>query len=162
MKVLATREADIDAYRAVFDAVARERRYLGRLEAPGLDQVTRFIQECLEKRRPHFLVWDGDQAVGWCDIIEKLPDTMRHSGVLGMGVVASHRGRGLGRALMTAALADARQKDFKRVELTVRVDNDRAKALYEQFGFAIEGRIRRHMLVDGEYQDSWLMAVLYD
>jgi RimJ/RimL family protein N-acetyltransferase len=44
----------------------------------------------------------------------------------------------------------------------VRVDNERARHLYQEFGFVTEGRMRRHMLVDGAYQDSWLMAVLYD
>jgi ribosomal protein S18 acetylase RimI-like enzyme len=44
-------------------------------------------------------------------------------------------------------------------ENIARVDNERAKRLYERCGFLVEGLCRRHMLVDGEFRDSWLMAL---
>lgn len=135
VRIAPLEEKDAEAYREVFDGVARERLYLA---------------------------WLGDQAVGWCDVIEKPTQILAHSGVLGMGVSAEHRGSGIGTALMDATLKDARAKGFKRVELTVRIDNPRAKLLYERFDFVTEGLLRRHMRVDGEYKDSYLMAVLYD
>jgi len=79
-----------------------------------------------------------------------------------MGVIDSHRGRGIGRALMEAALHAAWNKGFTRIELTVRADNTRAKQLYESFGFAVEGLCKRHILVKGEYADSYLMALLHE
>jgi len=88
--------------------------------------------------------------------------TLRHSGVLGIGVIEAHRGRGIGRALTGTTLAAARASGLTRVELTVRADNDRARKLYAAFGFAVEGLCRRYMYLDGEYWDSYLMAVLYD
>lgn len=154
------REEDLQAYRAVFDGVAREGRYLARLEAPPLDDVRKFVRECLEKRRPQFLAWADGEAVGWCDVIERPQELLRHSGVLGIGVAAPHRGRGVGAALLERTLRDAEEKGFTRVELTVRTDNERAKKLYEKFGFAVEGLCRRHMRVHEEYFDSYLMAFL--
>ena len=79
-----------------------------------------------------------------------------------MGVVAAHRERGIGSALMQATLDDARARGLTRIELTVRIDNERAKRLYEKFGFVVEGLCRRHMRIRGKYYDSHYMALLFD
>lgn len=52
--------------------------------------------------------------------------------------VATHpdyRRRGVGRALVAALLDHAKQGDFRRVSLEVRVSNAAAIALYESLGF---------------------------
>ena len=77
-----------------------------------------------------------------------------------MGVIREYRGQGIGRALLQATLAAARAGGLRRIELTVRVDNDPARRLYESFGFVTEGLCKRHMCVEGEFVDSWLMALL--
>ncbi len=46
--------------------------------------------------------------------------------------------------------------NLTRVELTVYTDN--APALYEKFGFGIEGTHRRYAFSDGEYADACSMA----
>ena len=61
---------------------------------------------------------------------------------------------------MQATLAAARTRGIRRIELTVRVDNEPAKRLYESFGFVTEGLCKRHMSIDGQFIDSWLMALL--
>src|SRR6185503_3795204 len=65
-----------------------------------------------------------------------------------------------GRALMQATLTAAKASGMRRIELTVRVDNEPAKRLYESFGFVTEGLCKRHMCIDGQFVDSWLMALL--
>jgi RimJ/RimL family protein N-acetyltransferase len=85
-----------------------------------------------------------------------------HGGVLGMGIVEEHRGKGIGEALIRAALAQARQRGMTRVELTVRADNERAIALYRKIGFADEGVKRKAIRVDGRYLDVRCMAVLFE
>jgi RimJ/RimL family protein N-acetyltransferase len=160
MNIQPLRQEDVESYRAIFDSVAREGRYLARPEAPPIEDIRKFVQDSIDKRRPRFLAWHGDEAVGWCDIVEKPLDLLRHSGTLGMGVLEGYRGRGFGAELMARTLAAAKVKVFTRVELTVRVDNPRAKRLYEKFGFQLEGLCRRHMRVRGEYHDSYFMAWL--
>ena len=100
--------------------------------------------------------------VGWCDVIPKDRPTLRHSGVVGIGIVEAHRGKRLGMNLMRAAIEKAQASGMTRIELTVRVDNPRAQRLYERMGFTVEGRISHHMKVDGDYFDSVLMALLSD
>ena len=51
-------------------------------------------------------------------------------------------GSGLGPTLMTAALADARQRSASRVLLGVHPDNHRARRFYERCGFRVIGERR--------------------
>ena len=48
------------------------------------------------------------------------------------------RGEGLGRELVEAAIAEARKRGARRIELDVNEDNRAAIALYEACGFALE------------------------
>lgn len=150
----------VPGFRALLDDVAREERYLAMLQAPPLEEVRRFVAESIAKERPQFVALLDDVCVGWCDIIEKPREALKHGGVLGVGVAAAHREHGIGSALIERTLSDARGKGFTRVELTVRVDNRRARHLYEKFGFEVEGLCRRHMRVRDTYYDSYLMAWL--
>ena len=48
-------------------------------------------------------------------------------------------GRGLSRPLMDCAIAEARRRGAKELYLTVYVDNPRARALYNRYGFVEVG-----------------------
>ena len=85
----------------------------------------------------------------------------RHVGVLGMAVHDTWHGRGVGTALLNAAikLAD-RWPNLKRLELTVYTDNEPAIRLYEKLGFKIEGTLSNYSLRDGDFADAYAMARL--
>ena len=150
----------IAGFREVLDGVARERRYLAFLEAPPLARVRSFVLNGLRNGAPHFIAVDDDRVVGWCDVTPKTHETLRHSGVLGMGVAASHRGQGVGTALLRATVDIALASGLTRIELIVRADNQSAIALYEHNGFEHEGRLRRYLAVDGTTHDALQMARL--
>jgi ribosomal protein S18 acetylase RimI-like enzyme len=57
--------------------------------------------------------------------------------VLDVEVHAAFRGRGLGRAVMNAVLAEARELGVHRVGLTVWTGNEVARALYDDMGFRV-------------------------
>ena len=59
--------------------------------------------------------------------------------ILTVGVAGWARRRGIGRDLMTAAIALARQGGAERMFLEVDVDNAAAVTLYERLGFARAG-----------------------
>jgi putative acetyltransferase len=85
----------------------------------------------------------------------------RHVGDIGMAVRDDRQRRGVGTALMHAAieLADG-WLNYQRLELTVFTDNLAAMALYRKFGFAIEGTCRAYAYRNGSYVDAYLMARL--
>jgi L-phenylalanine/L-methionine N-acetyltransferase len=83
----------------------------------------------------------------------------RHVGSIGMSVRDDWQGKGLGTALMQAAvdLAD-NWLNLTRLELDVFTDNEPAIGLYKKFGFVIEGTCIRYAFRDGEFVDTYLMA----
>jgi putative acetyltransferase len=86
----------------------------------------------------------------------------RHVAQLGISVVDTAQGRGVGSALMQAALDYAdRWAQILRIELTVYTDNQRAIALYRRFGFEHEGTHRAYALRAGAYADVHAMARLH-
>lgn len=102
---------------------------------------------------------DG-KAVGAISL-QKFENRRAHVGAIGMFVHDGYAGRGVGTALMAAAveLAD-RWLNLKRLELQVWADNYPAIALYEKFGFEREGVLRAEGFRDGAYADSLAMARL--
>ena len=84
---------------------------------------------------------------------------MRHVASIGMAVRDDWQGKGVGTALLEAAvdLAD-NWLNLTRIELRVYTDNTPAIALYEKFGFEIEGTHRRMAFRNGEYVDGYSMA----
>jgi putative acetyltransferase len=86
----------------------------------------------------------------------------RHAVGLGITVARSWQGRGVGSALMSALCDYADQwAGILRIELTVFTDNTRAVALYQRFGFEIEGTLRAYALRHGHYEDVYTMARLH-
>jgi ribosomal protein S18 acetylase RimI-like enzyme len=74
-------------------------------------------------------------------------------------VVPGLRGQGIGRALMEAAIEQARRRGARRLTLRVLGPNTRAQALYESLGFEVEGVQREEFLLEGRYVDDVLMAL---
>jgi putative acetyltransferase len=153
--------AHVESFRACLDAVARERRYLAQTEALPLERIAAFVRDSVANHAAQYVALEGDLVVGWCDVFPAWADAVRHSGSLGMGVLASHRGRGIGRQLLAATLAHARASGITRVELEVRADNVGAIRLYERLGFVHEGRKRHGMRFDGAYFDSLSMGLVF-
>jgi RimJ/RimL family protein N-acetyltransferase len=155
-------EADIPSFHAALEAVCRERIYLAMLEAPPLDAAQAFILGNLKREVPQFVAVEDGRVVGWCDTMPGDPNQgTAQIGRLGMGVIQSHRGRGLGRRLAEATLQRARERGFEKIELGVFSSNAVAIALYQKLGFVEEGRKRRARKVDGTYDDLVLMALFF-
>jgi [ribosomal protein S18]-alanine N-acetyltransferase len=71
-----------------------------------------------------------------------------------IAVVAHHRGKGVGRMLLHALLAEAARRELAWVFLEVRADNDQARSLYRSSGFVdIDRRV-------GYYQPDGVDAVV--
>jgi RimJ/RimL family protein N-acetyltransferase len=107
-----------------------------------------------------FVLDDGGRIVGTLGL-----QRSRAPGVasLGMTLLAEVRGLGHGGALLRAAIEHARGMQMHKVELEVWPDNARAIALYEKFGFEVEGLRRDHYRRDdGSLRSSLLMALLLD
>lgn len=151
---------DVVPFRIAVDRVAREGRFLASNEAPSLESVMRFVSTNLEFGYPHVVALVDGAVVGWCDITPEGRPLKRHVGLLGIGVVEPWRRRGVGAALLDAALARATAAGFLRIELSVRADNLAAIALYRKRGFVQEGIKRMAIRVPDGFGDVVMMARL--
>ncbi|MEU6216239.1 GNAT family N-acetyltransferase [Streptomyces sp. NPDC047022] len=78
--------------------------------------------------------------------------------IQGLAVADEARGAGVGRALLRAALDEARRREARRVTLRVLGHNTPARKLYESEGFVVEGIQPGEFLIEGEYVDDVLMG----
>ncbi len=79
------------------------------------------------------LAREGDRVVGFCHSL--VEDDGQKYCIESVVVSSAWRRRGLGRALITAALRDGERRQFSCARLNVDADNQGARALYEAIGF---------------------------
>lgn len=151
----------IESFRRTLDIVARERRYLGFLEAPPIESTRTFVLDNIKRGYPQLVALRADEVVGWCDVTPKPRPIYAHSGVLGMGLLPQFRGQGIGENLIRQALAAARTFGLHRVELNVRQNNTSAINLYRKVGFEVEGLQRDAVEIDGAYENVVGMGLLF-
>jgi RimJ/RimL family protein N-acetyltransferase len=148
---------DLDAVVDLYAAVAEEARWIG-AEAPvdKTERRTKF-ESSIHRDDAEFFVADADGR-----IVGELGIEVAGYGVadFGMMVAADARGRGVGSALLTAAIEWARTAGAHKIALQVWPDNEAAIALYRKFGFEHEGRLRRHYRRrNGELWDAVIMGL---
>ncbi|MEU1331963.1 GNAT family N-acetyltransferase [Streptomyces sp. NPDC005865] len=80
--------------------------------------------------------------------------------IQGFAVAEEVRGRGVGRALIRAAMDEARRQGAVRITLRVLGHNTPARKLYESEGFVVEGVLPGEFLLDGVYVDDVMMGRL--
>jgi ribosomal protein S18 acetylase RimI-like enzyme len=99
------------------------------------------------------------QIVGMLTVHGGALERMRHTGKLEIMVARSARRWGVGRALMSACVDWAEQsKIVLKLGLSVFTTNERAIALYREFGFVEEGRRpREYRMEDGTFREDVLM-----
>jgi RimJ/RimL family protein N-acetyltransferase len=152
---------DIDDQFDLMDAVAAERRWIG--TEPPIDRAARRprweAQINDESKGVSFMAEADGRLIG-CIGLELTPYGVVD---LGMFVADGWRGKGVGSALMEAAVAWARNSPAHKMALSLWPHNEAARALYDKFGFVEEGILRRHYRrQSGELWDAVVMGLLLD
>jgi RimJ/RimL family protein N-acetyltransferase len=97
-------------------------------------------------------------VVGRLSVARDSHPASAHVADLGLMVAKDARRRGVGRALLVAAVEWARSCGVRKLELHVFPWNEAAIQLYERFGFEREGYRKGHYHRAGEDVDAILMA----
>lgn len=85
------------------------------------------------------------------------PRRMSHRAELGITVLMSEWGKGLGNRLMETVIDFAEKSGIEIIELAVRSDNERAIRLYKKHGFESVGVYKSYFKIDEKYADFKLM-----
>jgi RimJ/RimL family protein N-acetyltransferase len=105
-----------------------------------------------------FVAETPDGIVGRISLARDAHPASEHVADLGLMVAAPYRRQGIGRALMDAAEAWAREVGVRKLELHVFPYNEAAIALYEGLGYEREGYRRVHYRRADGFVDAILMA----
>ena len=136
----------------LFAAVAEERD--GIATEPPVD---------VEARAASWTIGGTLVAVAGAEIVGFLHvEPTRHGfGEVGMAIAREWRGRGVGSALLAAAIEWARERGLHKLSLSVFAHNASAIALYHKFGFVEESRRLEHFRrANGELWDALEMGLL--
>ena len=155
-EVRAGRIEEARALVELFAAVAEERDGIATEPPVDLDARTTQFADAMD----HTIVAvAGGEFVGLLHL-----EPNRHGfAELGMLVAREWRGRGVGSALVAAAIERARADGLHKLSLEVFPHNDAGIALYRRFGFVEEGRrVKQYRRASGELWDSVVMGLLLE
>ena len=134
IRVRPARDGERRKLAILFAAVADERD--GIAAEPPIDIERRAASWDLDRT---LVALAMDDVVGVIFVIE----SGLGLGEIGMMVAADWRGRGVGTALVAAAIEWARARDLHKLTLSVFPHNGAAIALYRKFSFVEEGRLTK-------------------
>ncbi|MCN9244388.1 GNAT family N-acetyltransferase [Streptomyces sp. RY43-2] len=137
---------------------------LGWVEPPSRDEVVDLLGHVVSAVRA------GDAALRAAYLDRRLvgfgywlryarPTHRPHADLEKIAVDAAAHGRGVGRALTTALIADAREAGIEVLTLDVRGDNTHALHLYRSLGFSEYGRLPDFVAV-GEHRYDKVFSML--
>ncbi|KSU81118.1 Protein N-acetyltransferase, RimJ/RimL family [Fictibacillus enclensis] len=121
------------------------------------------LQEVEGKRRNNDLLLgienEEQQLVGW--VFLKDIDHGHGRASIGILLAPEARGKGYGKIAMEQMIdVGFKQLRLNKIYLTTRGTNEQAIGLYKKIGFTVEGKLRQHAYVDGQYLDTYFMGIL--
>jgi ribosomal protein S18 acetylase RimI-like enzyme len=157
-------EADVEEYRAVRLRALREHpeAFAASYEEDSQEPIERTV----ERLRPSadrlvFGAFLDGRLVGITAFVREWRRKLRHrASIAGMYVAPEARGQGIGRALLSAAIAYGRTlPELEEVTLLVNTINAPAIALYTSLGFEAYCTEPRAIRVEDRYYDLAAMAL---
>jgi ribosomal protein S18 acetylase RimI-like enzyme len=108
-----------------------------------------------------FGAFDGKTLVGITNFVREKEIKKRHKGVIGgMYVPQELRGKGIGKALLQAAIAHAHTiPELEQINLSVVLVSKEARLLFVSHGFETYGLERRALKLREQYFDQELMTL---
>ena len=124
-----------------------------------VEQIQHRIEFTVQQDNEVVFVAEVDGSlVGYASVIGGRLRRTAHKASIVTGVLQSHVGRGIGSKMFETLIEWATISPLHRLELTVMTHNSPAIALYQKFGFQIEGTKRHSLKVAGTYVDEYIMA----
>ena len=116
------------------------------------------MAQVLEPGNIFLLAYENDQPAGYVFMKESLNEALDNKNVIEISRLyagISFLGKGIGKALMNAAIAEARQLKKEYIWLGVWEHNQRAIEFYQKYGF--EKFSEQDFILGNDIQRDWLM-----
>lgn len=160
IEIVYTNDRYSEGYNKAVDAVARERKYLATTSGFPLEGSKWYINHMVQNNYPQYFLLSHKNVIGWCDITPKDIPEFSHVGNLGMGILQTYRGKGLGKLLLLRTIEHAKEMNhLEKIELSVFESNTNAIKLYQSLGFENEGKRMKSRKIDNEYDNEIEMGM---
>lgn len=114
------------------------------------------------RRRYSFVYEKKGRVLGFISCIRKTGQEKHIAHISPIVVEPGSKGEGVGGEMMEFLLQKLKyQSRFKRLELVVNSDNERAIKFFRKHGFEIEAVLKKHTEREGEYFDDFLMVKFF-
>ena len=151
-------EDDAASYLDFFKAVVSETDNLActAKEANAMTEEDErvFIKNMNDSGSFSVAAFSGSFICASCDIRIERRERLKHRAEMGIAVRKEYWGKGVAQSVFDFAKEEAFRRGVKKICLTVRSDNERAKAFYVRNGFILEGRDEMLFFIDGKYIDG--------
>jgi RimJ/RimL family protein N-acetyltransferase len=123
----------------------------------GFKQI---IKDDTESKSNLFLVAEvDDRIVGFSRCEGNNLKRTSHKVEFGVCVLRDYWGYGMGKNLLKETIDWADSHNIKKISLSVLETNEKARKLYESYGFKVEGVLKKDKLLsDGNYYNTILMG----
>jgi ribosomal protein S18 acetylase RimI-like enzyme len=120
-----------------------------------------FEKSFAQANQYNFGAFKDEKLIGMVTLLPETKVKLKHkANIFAMYVTPDERGNGLGKALLDAAIKQARAiEGISRVNLSVVSINHDAKGLYQKFGFKSYGLEEKALKVKNVYFDEEYMSL---
>jgi RimJ/RimL family protein N-acetyltransferase len=125
---------------------------------PTLEEEKKFLEGMSGDEGVAFLCIAGNQVVGMLGANCRKHPQLWHRCEFGIGILKPYRNQGIGGRLLEQLMLWAKEKNLRRLELSVFENNPHARRFYERWGFVVEGRKIRAVQVGEQFLDLIDMA----
>ena len=151
--------ADVPAIAAIWNPIVRDTAITFWPDERSHDQIAALIAERQAAGQAVIVAADGDQLLGFCTYSQfrggaGYARSMEHT----IHAAPDARGRGVGRAMLTAVQDHARQRGHRILIGGITGSNDGSIAFHRAMGYAEWGRIPAAGWKFGQFHDLVLMG----
>ena len=123
-----------------------------------LEEQVKNIQSGIEQGYILLVCEIDNELVGYVVGFTFEVNRRKHCMSIAIAMLQDYSSKGMGTELMKELIKRGKEKGITRFELDVSVKNKIAINLYKKMGFVIEGERKNSYLIDGEFDDDYIMA----
>lgn len=151
---------DLEAIRTIYNEGIEDRVATLDIDSKTAAEMNAWWAEH-DERYAVLIATASGRTAGWASL-NRFSHRCAHADIADLSVYVSrqHRGKGVGSALLSRLVEEARRGGFHKIVLHALSANEQGKALYRKCAFAEVGVFREHGALDGRFVDVVAMERL--